>query len=358
MKIFKIIALAAAAFCASMAAAQDDIRKLEQDMSSDNAHVADAARMKLEKHPDSKAAEEILVKMLGVQKDSKLKAGIAYSLGEMKSEKAFSELEKLANKKGDMQYAYILALGNYGTKQASAALKKMDKGEIVEISRLVAEGPRAKDGFTAVPKSADRFAKSDENVQVETISTLAPDEKAKAFLLEFSPDSPRVAMAQCFALAKFGGKDTAAKIFAICGGLDENLVVSALTSAQGEGVDDEILEQAAKENPVAVLAAGDRGLMAAEAAVLELCASENEALSRAAFASLQSIGAEKTFKQFVDEIAKGDENGLAQKVNVCVKILSRQNDADKERFKGVIPIAAKNAKDKNKSALEKIAAAG
>ena len=152
MKIFANIIAASILSLPLFAANLDNAKKNIYDS---NIHTADNARMDLQQLN----AEKELLEAFEKVSDRKLRDGVIYSLGKLKSRDAYEKILAVAQKELDKCPAAILALAEYGARKSSSDLRDLaGKGsKTAETALWMLKG--AKKDLKAYSKSF--FAKFD-----------------------------------------------------------------------------------------------------------------------------------------------------------------------------------------------------
>lgn len=325
-----------------------------KNISSDNIVVADDARLQLEKM----SAEKELLDALENVKDKKLRDGLLYSLGSMKSQKAYEKIRSVAFAEKDGCPAAVLALANYKTSNSAKDLKLLADENCKIANTAIFLARDAKNKSLSADKVKRDWAKADENMQVWLIANMTLDKKAENFLRSLEPSNERLATTKAVALSKIGGKQNAQEIINIAKNYNNFTLEAAL--AECRYADEVIASEIEKENIFAVKVAKISNSAFSESKLLALLDTVKDSnLRRAIFDTLQEIGAEKTVEKLVADFPNADKSQLQFYVKVLTFSFNRVDDnfkksmSEKLSQNSVIDDAHKNAAQRILTAKKK-----
>jgi len=312
----------------------------------------DARRMALENSADTDAAEVELLNIAQNSDSPNARNGAVYSLGHIKSEKAFSAICAMARDKSGAYPAAFFALAEYGTPDAMAILREFAPKNPAAASALEIALAREK-----VKAPLLDFAAADIDGKVSVLRLLEPSVENRKFAIALKADSQRLARAQAFALSRLGGADCAEKIFEILREYRGDTEV-ILALSRTNGADAAIISEILSGNPDAERAAALRKISEAEEPLAKrLRVSENPDEKRECLSALQVVGGQKTFALVLDEAAKASEADLPAYVKVCIFAIGRSDAAAAKDMRSLCAQKASSAQGRLRAAFERIARA-
>ena len=311
---------------------------------------ADALRMELEKSPDAVKAEASLIDIVRAAPSGTLRDGAIYSLGKMKSAKAFALVCEIARLKKNR--AAMLALAEYSDAQSEEILRELAPNNTAAAAAL--EMRRARDGGR---EPLGKFEILDENGKVRFLQNLSANGAGEEFLLVLKSDSRRISRAQAFALSRAGDGLAAAKIFELSESDSDESYALALACAKG--AQDEILKRIHGGSQTALRAAAIARMSEAEAPTAELLHKIQDAKLRAACLDVLRVclSSEK-FSDILNLAKSADDSELPAFVKACVFAVSRSDPKKSSAMKTEAAELAKSSQGRQRAAFERIARGG
>ena len=179
-----------------------DIESAKRDIYNPDIHIADNARMDLQQL----GAERELLAALEKISEKKLRDGVIYSLGKLKSVPAYEKILAIAHKEMDGCPSAVLALAEYGTSKSMSDLKELaGKGSNTAKTALWMRG-EFECGFLN-PSVLKEFDNLDDNLKVAALGLLETTPDFCGFVSNYKAKNKRVAIAQCYALARMDSAD-------------------------------------------------------------------------------------------------------------------------------------------------------
>ena len=351
MKIFANIIAASILSLPLFAANPDDAKKNIYDS---NIHTADNARMDLQQLNAEKELLEALEKVSG----KRLRDGVIYSLGKLKSRGAYEKILAVAQKELDKCPAAILALAEYGARKSSSDLRDLaGKGsKTAETALWMLKG--AKKDLKAYSKAFfAKFDKLDDNEKAVVFGLAKQTSDFSDFAMSYRAQNQRIALAQCHGLARIDSKDDscARKISEISEAYPDAFADFAAALASAKNSEGVISSLAGDGKKLGVAAAKIRCCAEAEADVLKAYAEAKDAkFKRLCAEALQSIGMGKTAESLISDFNSIKKEDLADAVKILTSVASRIDAAEKEKLFSKLSESSKSADDIHKSAAEKI----
>lgn len=340
----------------SAAAFGGDTSEYVKLLSGADERAADDARMRLEKL----GAEKELIGALDNAKSARLRDGIIYSLGKMKSAAAYSRIAEIAHREGDACPAAVLALAEYATPQSEKDLRALAAKNCAAAKTALWLQTRPQPGFEEFDEAffAD-FDSLDDRRKARIFRVAAENEAFKKFAMQYRPKNERVAAAQSFALARldFKNGEGAEKIARLAEEFPKHFEELALALATARNPEKTIIGLVKERKRLGARAAQIRRCSEAEAALLEArFESPNSKFDKFAADALQNCASDKTLEKLCPRFAQIKNSDLPDAVKILSDAMKRASDAAKNSAADALKKSFQNADEAHRKAAERILA--
>ena len=304
-------------------------------LKSSDLRVADNARLELEANRDV----AILLDALKTETRPKIREGLLYSLGCLKCEDARKIITTTAFEKLDNSPASILALAKFGDKKALQQLA--DKGsKIAKTALFIIENKPEQEVLQNAILNT-----SDENEIVANFYNLKTDTEQgfwnsikeifgttnEEFLLNYTAKSDRIAHAQCWALCRLGGENSAKKIYQIA--FERPNVNPYEQLAFCKNSTNVIVDGVKAKNTVAVKAASLARMSEAECVLVEQVLQKQDAqYKKELLVALENIASQKTLDAFANKLENFNASDMPSVVRILRQAMTTVNDKSKKEF--------------------------
>ena len=338
----------------SAAAFGGDASEYVRLLSGADERAADDARMKLEKL----GAEKELIGALDNAKNARLRDGIIYSLGKMKSAAAYARIAEIALKEGDKCPAAVLALAEYGTPQSEKDLRALASKNCAAAKTALWMQTRPQPGFNEFDEAFfANFDSLDDKRKAEIFRVAAENTAFKKFAMQYNPKSDRVAAAQSFALARldFKNGEGAEKIARLAEAFPKYFEELALALASARNSENAIIGLIKERKRLGARAAQIRRCSEAESALLEArFESPDSKFDRFAADALQNCASDKTLEKLCGRFAEIKNSDLPDAVKILTEAMKRASDAAKSDAAAALKKSSLNADDAHRKAAARI----
>ncbi len=349
MKLFTIFSVLALALPLSLPAANLDAAK--RDIYNSDIHVADNARMDLQQF----GAENELLAALEKISEKKLRDGIIYSLGKLKSSAAYEKILAIASEELDGCPAAVLAIAEYGTSKSASDLKTLsEKGSKTAKTALWMRGEGG--CFMDLSKLKD-FDKLDDNCKVAVLGQFQPTADFREFVCNYKAQNKRVAIAQCYALARFDSADDSysRKIIAIAGtyGAEKSDFAPALAFSKNS--EDEIIGLVRNSEEIGIIAAKLRACAEAEPDLLKVYLNAKDAkFKRLRAEALRVVATSETAETLISDFNSIKSEDIPDTVKILTSALERIEGAQRNGLLAKLSESVKSSDEIHKKAAARI----
>ena len=350
MKLIRMFSLAAFALPFSLTAANLDAAK--RDIYNSDIHIADNARMDLQQ---LRAESELLAALEKIS-EKKLRDGIIYSLGKLKSSAAYGKILSIAAKELDGCPAAVLAIAEYGSPKSAADLKELsEKGCKTADTALWMRGEKSCD-FPNPSKLKD-FDKFDDNLKVAVLGLSQHTSDFCEFVLNYKAPNKRIAIAQCYALASFESDDGgyARKITAIASGYPGEKADFAPALACAKNSEDEIIGLVRNSEEIGVIAAKLRACAEAELDLLKTYLNARDAKFKHICAeALRTVASSESAEKLISDFNSIKADDIPDTVKILTSALERLGGRQRGNLLAKLSESAKSSDEIHKKAAARL----
>lgn len=329
-----------------------DIESAKRDIYNPDIHIADNARMDLQQL----GAERELLAALEKISEKKLRDGVIYSLGKLKSVPAYEKILAIAHKEMDGCPSAVLALAEYGTSKSMSDLKELaGKGSNTAKTALWMRG-EFECGFLN-PSVLKEFDNLDDNLKVAALGLLETTPDFCGFVSNYKAKNKRVAIAQCDALARMDSADgsCARKIISIAREYGNEATDFAPALACSKNAEGEIIASVRNSEDIGVVAAKLRACSEAEPDLLNAYLNASDAkFKRICAEALRVVATSLTAGKLVSDFNSIKADDIPDIVKILTSAFERLEEPQRNKLLAKLSESVKTSDDIHKRAAQRL----